>query len=111
MKRYMYLVLAIIGFILPYYFFVPFVIENGLDFALMIEQLLQTPIAAFFGADVIISAVVLLIFVFVEGTRLRMNNLWSYVLTTLIVGVSFTLPLFLYFRETKINRKKSYKRH
>jgi hypothetical protein len=53
--------------------------------------------------DVIVSSVVLWLFVFSEGRRLRMKNLWLYVLCNLAVGVSSALPLFLLFRERKIN--------
>jgi hypothetical protein len=31
-----------------------------------------------------------------------MKNLWAYVVCNLAVGVSFALPLFLFFRERKI---------
>jgi hypothetical protein len=41
--------------------------------------------------------------VFSEGPRRGMKNLWVYVLCTLLVGVSLGLPLFLFFRERKLN--------
>jgi hypothetical protein len=57
------------------------------------------PVAAFFVMDVVVSALVLWAFIFAEGRRLGMRNLWVYVVCTLTVGVSLALPLFLYFRE------------
>lgn len=34
--------------------------------------------------------------------RLRMKNLWLYVVCNLAVGVSLALPLFLFFRERRL---------
>lgn len=52
--------------------------------------------------DVIVSAGVLTLFVFVEGRRLEMQKLWIPILGTFLVGVSFGLPLFLYMRHSYI---------
>ena len=97
--RKIYLIGAILGTIIPYSFFFQFLANNGLDISLFVKQMFGTPIAAFFVMDVLISALVLWAFVFSEGRRLGMKNLWVYVLSTLVVGVSLALPLFLYFRE------------
>ena len=51
--------------------------------------------------DVIVSAVVLWTFVFVEGSRRGVKRLWMPIAASLIVGVSLALPLFLYLRETR----------
>jgi Terpene cyclase DEP1 len=56
-------------------------------------------IRGFFGLDVIVSAFVLIPFVLAEGSRLTMKQLWAPVVGTLLVGVSFGLPLFLLMRE------------
>ncbi|GAB1539027.1 hypothetical protein NUACC21_16920 [Scytonema sp. NUACC21] len=94
-------ILCILGTVLPFSQFVPFLLEHGLDANLMVEQLFANRISAFFGMDVFVSALVLLLFVFWEGSRLKMNNLWIYVASTLLVGVSLGLPLFLLMRERK----------
>jgi NADH:ubiquinone oxidoreductase subunit K len=62
----------------------------------------KNDISAFFGLDVIVSAVALWLFVFSEGRRRRMKHLWVYPICTLLVGVSLALPLFLFFRERKL---------
>jgi hypothetical protein len=46
-----------------------------------------------------VSSVVLWVFVFTEGRRLGMKNLWAPIAGNLAVGVSLGLPLFLYMRE------------
>src|ERR1700682_1477305 len=40
---------------------------------------------------------------FLKGRRRGMRNLWLYVVCNLAVGVSLALPLFLFFRERKLN--------
>ncbi len=102
MKR-LYLIAAILGTILPLSQFIPFLMAHGLDLPLFFEQLFQNHVSGFFGMDVIVSSLVLWLFVFSEGRRRRMSNLWLYVVCNLAVGVSLALPLFLFFRERKIN--------
>jgi lysylphosphatidylglycerol synthetase-like protein (DUF2156 family) len=95
--------LAMLGAALPLSAFAPFVVSNGLDMNLFFRQLTQTPVSRFFALDVLISAVTLWLFVFLDGRRLKMKNLWVYVLCSLLVGVSLGLPLFLFMRERKLN--------
>ncbi len=102
MKR-LYLIAAILGTILPLSQFIPFLMAHGLDLPLFFEQLFQNHVSGLFGMDVIVSSLVLWLFVFSEGRRRRMSNLWLYVVCNLAVGVSLALPLFLFFRERKIN--------
>jgi predicted exporter len=87
--------------VLPYSQLVPFVREHGLDMRLFFDQLFATRISAFFALDVIVSAVVLWTFVFVEGRRRGVKRLWMPIAASLIVGVSLALPLFLYLREAR----------
>ena len=99
MIQYLYLLLAILGAVLPYSQLVPFLREHGLALRLLVEQLFANRISAFFGLDVVISSLVLWTFVFVEGRRRKIRHLWLPVVGNLLVGVSLGLPLFLYMRE------------
>jgi len=65
-----YLLLCILGLALPYSHFIAFLLKHGFDIQLLLEQLFINHISASFGMDVIVSAIVLLAFVFWEGTRL-----------------------------------------
>jgi hypothetical protein len=101
--RHAYLGLCIVGTVLPYWQLVPWLMEHGLNLTLLCHELFSTRIGAFFGLDVVVSAVVLLLFVFVEGRRGAVPLLWAPVLATLLVGVSLGLPLFLYLRQRKLD--------
>jgi predicted membrane-bound spermidine synthase len=77
--------------------------DHGLNVPLLFEELFATRIGAFFGLDVIVSAVVLFVFIAVEGRRIALSLLWLPVLATCLVGVSLGLPLFLYLRQRKLD--------
>jgi hypothetical protein len=94
-----YLTLCILGTVLPYSQFGPFLVEHGLAPGIFVAMLFANKVSAFFGWDVIVSSVVVWVFVWSEGRRLEMGHLWIYVAATLLVGVSLALPLFLYVRE------------
>ncbi len=100
-----FLILCVLGTLLPLSQFAPWVFENGIDVPLFFQDLFSTKISGFFAMDVIVSAVVLFVFIFAEGRRLEIPNLWLPVVATLSVGVSLGLPLFLYMRQSKIERK------
>jgi hypothetical protein len=102
LMQWLYLAAAILGTILPVSQFVPFLAANGPNVPLFFRQLFQNDVSTFFGMDVIVSSAVLWLFVFSEGRRRRMENLWLYVVCNLLVGVSLALPLFLFFRERRL---------
>ncbi len=98
-----YLLLCVLGTLLPLSQFFPFLMEHGLDVVLFFELLFANPISGFFGLDVIVSAVVLIVFIVVEGKRLKMPNLWISFLG-LMVGVSLAFPLFLWLRQRHLDQ-------
>ena len=102
--RWLYLFLAVVGTVLPYSQFVPWLAEHGLSVRLLFTQLFLGHVSAFFGLDAIVSALVLFVFIFHEGTRRRMRMLWLPVAATCLVGVSCGFPLFLYLRESQAAR-------
>lgn len=104
MKKTIYLLLCIAGTVLPYSEFIPFLQNNGLDLSLFFEQLFANNVSGFFGMDVIVSSLVLWVFVYAEGRRLKMRHLWIYIVCNLLVGVSLGFPLFLLMRQAKLDQ-------
>lgn len=99
-----FLCLCVLGVVLPFYHFIPWLRVNGLDVPLLFQQLFATRVGAFFGMDLLVSAVALFVLMVAEGKRLQMKHLWLPMLGTLCVGVSFGLPLFLYMRERRLEQ-------
>ena len=102
--RWLYVFLAFLGTVLPYSQFVPWLAEHGLNVRLLFTQLFLGHVSAFFGLDAIVSALVLLVFIFSEGTRRKIGMLWLPVTATCLIGVSCGFPLFLYLRERQCGR-------
>ncbi len=94
-----YMILAILGLILPYTQFIGWIMQHGLDISLLIQEINASKLSLFAWLDVIISAIVLITFICYEGKKTKIENLWIPIAGTLCVGVSFGLPLFLYMRE------------
>jgi Terpene cyclase DEP1 len=62
----------------------------------------STRAGAFFGLDVLVSAVVLITFIRREDRRRKMPLAWLPIAATCLIGVSCGLPLFLYLRERQL---------
>ena len=106
-KKNIYLALCLLGIVLPYWQFVPWVMQNGLNMPLFFQQLFANRIGAFFAMDVLVSAVVLMVFAGSEKMRMGAGPKWLTLLAVLTVGVSLGLPLFLYLRELKLEEERS----
>jgi len=103
--RHLYLLLAALGLVLPYCQFVPWVVEHhALNMPLFLHDLFANRVSAFFAMDVMVSAIVVAVFVLVEGRRLKLRLLWLPIVAIFIVGVSLGLPLFLYLRQLELDR-------
>jgi hypothetical protein len=99
----LYLALAAVGAVAPYVKFVPWLAEHGLNLRLFASELFSTRIGGFFGLDVLISAVTLIVFIRQEGARSKLRLLWLPIGATCLIGVSCGLPLFLYLRERQLS--------
>jgi len=95
-----YLLLSVVGTMVPLSAFVPWVQMHGLDARLMVPQLFANRISAFFALDVIVSAVVVIVWALIERARRPRPYWWVPILATLAVGVSCGLPLMLYLGES-----------
>ena len=103
MKR-MYFTLAFFGFVVPYYFFIRFLIRYGFDPVEMGNRLFTNDISTFFAVNLIMAALVFLLFSYFNSRKLAMKYWWIYLLATLLVGPSFSLPLYLAIREDHLYR-------
>jgi hypothetical protein len=105
MKKNIYLILAIVGFVAPYYFFLQIPGETGFDLVQLIQPMFANNLLRGVAMDLTVSVIVFWAYMFAEANKLQMKNAWLYLLATLLVGLSFALPLFLYFRERKLEEK------
>jgi hypothetical protein len=96
-RRWLFVV-AVLGAVVPYGFFLPWVLTHGPDIPLLVGGMFGDRISAFAWADVIIAALVTawLGLRMVLGGRRRG---WIVVAASLLVGVSCALPLYLALRQ------------
>src|SRR5207249_9298218 len=94
----LYLLLCVLGAAIPYLEFLPWFSEHGINLPLFLQELFAGRVSAFFGLDVLIAAVVVAVFAYVERGRLRLRLWWLPIMAVLCVGVSLGLPLLLYLR-------------
>lgn len=97
-----YLWLCVIGIVAPWFFLGGFWAQPHPTVALFFSSIFANAVASAVAADLLVSAFVFFTFVFFEGKRLNMKRLWVFIPATLFVGLSFGLPLFLYFRAKHI---------
>ncbi len=97
-----YLWLCVFGLLIPWVSLVLFFGEPNPTPSLFISYVFNNNVSTSVASDLLISAVIFFVFAFREGGRLNMDNLWAYIPATLLVGLSFGLPLFLYFRAKQI---------
>jgi predicted exporter len=103
-RKAIYFLLFLVGAVVPYSAFVPWLIEHGLDVPRMVDDLFANRVSAFFGLDVIVSAVVLWVFIAFERQRTVVRHTWVPIAASLAIGVSAGLPLFLYLRESALGK-------
>ena len=89
-----YAVLAIPGFLLPLS-----QLFRGIHPATFLTQLFANPVSSMFALDLIVSCIVFWAFVYAESRRVGVRHAWLYVAFTLLVGLSFALPMFMLARE------------
>lgn len=101
----LYLILTIIGSILPWIFLDQFLFSGNASATEFFAQALANPVAIALTIDLAISCLVFFCFAWFELQRLNVSHrwLWLYLGCTFGVGLSCSLPLFLYLRERQLN--------
>lgn len=92
-----FLVLAILGAIVPYVFFAQHFGAVGYGIAEFTAAVFATPAASGFAADLLISSAVFWIYMFSVGSE--GPRPWPFILLNLLIGLSCALPAYLYWRE------------
>lgn len=88
-----YLILAIVGAVVPYVFFLDFFAAEGLHLPGFAMALFVNGAAGGFAADVLISSAVFWVYLF---SRSDGPNPWLFVALNLTIGLSCALPAYLY---------------
>lgn len=98
MNKNVFLVLAVIGAIIPWIFFANFIAVEGFDLPLFVRSMFVNGSAGGFSADVLISSVVFWVWSYADSRKRGIRRWWVIVPANLLVGLSLALPLYLYMR-------------
>ena len=101
MRKNLFLILSILGIIIPYTQFVPFTNEFGFDLPRMLDQMFATTISTGIAYDAFFTALVLIIFILIEQKRNPVKLFWIPIVGIFAIGLSFAFPFYLYLRELK----------
>lgn len=96
-----YLILAIIGAILPYAFFIQHFSSEGISLSGFVSALFASPAAGGFTADLLFTSIVFWIFMIQQRSRDKGPNPILFILLNLLIGLSCAFPAYLYARERK----------
>ena len=98
MKR-LYLVLAVIGAIVPYIFFIQHFATEGPSLLRFVSALYANPAAGGFTSDLLVTSFIFWIFMFHQRRRNKGPNPLLFILLNLLIGLSCAMPAYLYARE------------
>ncbi len=99
-----FLVLAVVGVIMPYSQ-LPAMLEDG-QYSLIdhFAAVYSSPETAFFGWDLAVAALAFIPFLIFETRRHGIRYWWISLIGSMVVGLSFGLPFFLFLRERSLAR-------
>ena len=111
MKK-LYLILCVIGFILPNIWVAKVSLETGnlllwLDIKTTLSNMFANNIATAFVVDLLFVVMIFFIWSYRESKKYQINKLWLVWVLTLLFGLAGALPLFLYLKE-KGSGERSY---
>ena len=97
----LYLVLAIVGAIVPYVFFMGFFQSEGLALGTFVEALFVNGAAGGISADLFFTSFVFWLFMFMQAKSDNGPKPYLFIALNLLIGLSCALPAYLYARESK----------
>jgi uncharacterized membrane protein len=94
MKK-IFLLLSVVGIVLPYYHLINFLILNDGSMEGFFADIFSTHPIAMISMDLTVAATTFLIFLIHKAVKDKLN-ITKYVISMFLVGFSLALPLYLY---------------
>ena len=104
-----YLILAILGAVLPWRSNLEFIAESGGSFDLLrfVADTSATAAGRSLGADLLIGATAVSIWICVEGPKQKIKGWWIAILLSFGVAFACGAPFFLFLRERHLQAQAS----
>lgn len=107
--HYFYLILSLVGGAFTYYYAMAGMMENDGSFdpiafiqSTWTEDLYARSVTLDFWTGVTAGT----FFMIWEGLRLKMKKIWLFIFLTIFIAFAFGFPLFLFFRQKRINNEQ-----
>jgi hypothetical protein len=91
-----YLMLAIVGGVVPYIFFAQHFSSEGFGLGGFVQALFANPAAGGFTADLLLTSFIFWLYMFNQRGRENGPAPWLFVLLNLSIGLSCAFPAYLY---------------
>jgi hypothetical protein len=101
------LALTVVGFVVPNAFVIAYVAEHGLDAGAYLSAWTASLPSTQLIVDLAIAAAAFFVWAALEGRRTPVARWWVCIPATLLVGLCFGLPLFLWMRERALRQTPS----
>ena len=98
MKK-LYLVLAVIGAIVPYIFFFPFIQADGFNIPAFMSALFVNGAAGGISADLFLASFIFWIFMFQQDREANGPKPYLFIILNLAIGLCCAVPAYLFARE------------
>ena len=99
MTQRLLLVLTIAGFVVPNALLIAFIAGEGVDTSVYISHWTEGLPSVQATLDLVIAALAFFVWAAVDGPRSGVRRWWLCIPASLLVGLCFGLPLYLYKRE------------
>jgi hypothetical protein len=102
--RILYLLLAIVGLVMTWYYNLQFMEESGgaFDIAEFMAASSANAASQSLTWDLTIACLAGLLWIFFESKRLGLRFFWIYIILAFSVAYAFAFPLFLFVRQGKL---------
>ena len=94
-----YLITTVVGTILPWIPFFPFVIEKSFSPYSIIQALYANGASSGLSNDFFLSCVVFWVFVIIDAKQLNLKYWWFVIPSAPLIGLSMAFPAYLFIRE------------
>jgi hypothetical protein len=107
--RTIYLLLAIFGLVMTWYYNLQFIAESGgsFDLAEFIAAGATNAAARSLSWDLAIACITGLTWIYFESKRMGLGFFWVYFILAFAVAFAFAFPLFLFVRQGKLEKAQA----
>jgi hypothetical protein len=104
LPRIIYLLLAVIGLVMTWYYNLQFISESGgsFDVGEFIAAGSTNAAAQSLSWDLAVACIAGLTWIFFESRRLGLRFFWIYIILAFGIAYAFAFPLFLFIRQGKL---------